>query len=691
MTIHEGDTIAGDKITGDITATNISGTVITIGHGNNVQVTTIYEWSRRQPAHPDTIHAAGLLLDRLPTDQIPPPSPSLPPGSIAPSRVPTFVGREPDLRAIAAALKGGQTTAINQAASVHGLGGVGKTTVATEFVHRYGGYFAGGVFWLNFDTPANIPTEIARCGGEKGLQLRPDFHTLPLPEQVDAMQRAWAEEIPRLLVFDNVDSDDAEALVAHYRPPTGGCRVLITSRRGVWDTALGIAALPLGVLSRPESVDLLRQFRADLTTSAAEAIAAELGDLPLALHLAGSFLKKYGRTQDGDPATFLSRLHDPKLLEHPALQGRATGAAWSYHERSVARAFALSYERLDPDDAVDTLALALLARAAHFAPGEPIPSALLLATVENADELQATDALERLVSLGLLEEDAAQTATLHRLVARFVQQVAADETARDAVELTMLTTARRLNEAARPSYERALEIVERVLGPAHPQTALSLNNLAALLESQGAYEQARPLSERALAIYEQLLGPAHPDTAQSLNNLAGLHRSQGAYEQARPLSERALAIREEVLGPAHPQTAGSLNNLAGLHQDQGAYEQARPLLERALAIREQVLGPAHPDTATSLNNLAGLLEAQGAYEQARPLSERALAIYEQVLGPAHPDTQAVHHNLEIIIGAIGVKTCIGRAKACIGRTFVVLLILGSLSLFILWILTGHGR
>jgi hypothetical protein len=49
----------------------------------------------------------------------------------------------------------------------------------------------------------------------------------------------------------------------------------------------------LGVLNRAESVALLRKHRPDLTQSEAGAIAAELGDLPLALHLAGSFLAHY--------------------------------------------------------------------------------------------------------------------------------------------------------------------------------------------------------------------------------------------------------------------------------------------------------------------------------------------------------------------------------------------------------------
>jgi hypothetical protein len=51
-----------------------------------------------------------------------------------------------------------------------------------------------------------------------------------------------------------------------------------------------------------------------------------------------------------------------------------------------------------------------------------------------------------------------------------------------------------------------------------------------------------------------VLGPDHPGTAISINNLAVLLRDQGELAAARPLFERALAIRERMLGPDHPAT-----------------------------------------------------------------------------------------------------------------------------------------
>lgn len=49
----------------------------------------------------------------------------------------------------------------------------------------------------------------------------------------------------------------------------------------------------------------------------------------------------------------------------------------------------------------------------------------------------------------------------------------------------------------------------------HPGTARSVNNLAVLDDEQGHYKQAEPLYRRALEIRESVLGPEHPDTALS--------------------------------------------------------------------------------------------------------------------------------------------------------------------------------
>ncbi len=644
---------------------------------------------------PPRMIRGDVQVEQIPLDSIPTPAP-LPSGSRMPlSRNPLFVGRDNELRALAKVLKAGETAAIGQIAAATGLGGIGKTQLACEFVHRYGQFFNGGVLWLSFADPAAVPAEVAACGGVDGMQLSPEFGTLPLDEQVRRVLTAWESPIPRLLVFDNCED---EALFDAWQPKYGGCRILITSRRQHWDPALGVHPLSLPVLPRGESLALLRTFRPDVPAADADlnAIAEALGDLPLALHLAGSFLAKYRRVIT--PADYLRRLRAPTILDDRSL--REAGISPTKHLQHVARTFEQSYERLDPMDAGDALALKLLACAACFAPGEPIPRWLLLQTLSLADDpdaaLLAEDALTRLIDLGLLETDDADALRLHRLLVAFVRAIASDPAAQAAVEATMLRVADTLNKTRNPRpllalelhlrfitdaaqqredertaglynalgdhlqmlgaypeaqgyFQGALEIQQRVLGMEHPDTAWSLHNLGEVLYAQGEYAGARQYHEQALEIQQRVLGMEHPDTAWSLHNLGGVLRAQGEYAGARQYHEQALAIQERVLGMEHPDTARSLNSLGGVLWVQGEYAGARHYLERALAIREQVLGIEHPDTARSLNSLGGVLWAQGQYAEAQGYLEQALAIRQQVLGTDHPLTAHSLNNLGLAV------------------------------------------
>ena len=246
----------------------------------------------------EELAAARARLQALPLDTVPDPAP-LPAGShmpLLPNAL--FVGRAPELLALARALKSGATAAVGQAITATGLGGIGKTQLASAFTFRYGQFFAGGVFWLSFAQADAVPAEIARCGGPLALNLQPGYDGLALPDQLGLVAAAFAADLPRLLVFDNCED---EALLATWLPRSGAARVLVTSRRREWSAGLSLCAVPMGVLPRAESMALLRKFRDDLPADDPDldAIAAELGDLPLALHMAGSFLKRYRYAIDG--------------------------------------------------------------------------------------------------------------------------------------------------------------------------------------------------------------------------------------------------------------------------------------------------------------------------------------------------------------------------------------------------------
>ncbi|HEY1014034.1 MAG TPA: tetratricopeptide repeat protein [Herpetosiphonaceae bacterium] len=637
-----------------------------------------------QPRWEPPLDQAQDLLDALLASALPPISP-LPSGARMPFAAnPHFVGRDDVLLALARTLHGGARMTIGPKAAVTGLGGIGKTSVAVEIAHRYGSYFAGGVFWLSFADPAAIPAEIAACGGPGLLDLHPSYGELKQDEQLALVREAWQRPIPRLLIFDNAEDPQ---LVQQWAPSSGGCRVLITSRRQSWPGR--IVTHSLDVLARAASAALLRDLAPRLTPEDADALAEELGDFPLALQLAGSYLAQFGRIS---VAGYLAELRSDVILAHPSLRGIHDGdVSTTAHDRHVGRTFLVSYQRLDP--AGDKLALGLLARAAFLAPGTPIPLDLLLASVDlSAEDTGGHMALGRLADLGFvtLGEDGV---AVHRLVHSFVSNVVQAEGAQAAVETALIAAAAATNDAgypaatapllghlgwiiqqgagredlamaalcsnlgyhyyaigdfpmARPLYARALAIHDHFHAAAHPDVAQSLTNLAASAKAMGDYAAARPLYERASRIYEQVWGPQHPQTAIGLTNLGGLLEALGDAVGARTLHARALAICEQTLDPTHPLVASSLNNLAYALQASGDAAGARPLYERALTIRTAQLGPGHPLTANSMNNLAGLLQQLGDAAAARSLYERALVISRQALGHEHPQTRLVMANLD---------------------------------------------
>jgi tetratricopeptide (TPR) repeat protein len=683
-----------------------------------------YEHVRPQPIDPALLEEGRLLLEDLPLDRVPEPAPP-PPGSkgspIDPN--PLFVGRGEDLKALAAELKGDAAGAgLVKTVCVSGIGGVGKTQLASEFAHRYGQFFRGGVYWLNLSNPGATAEEIAGCGGAGAMDLRGDFDRLPLEDQVGAVKAAWLNELPRLLVLDNCE--DAASLRA-CRPTTGGCRVLLTSRGAFVDPALAVTALELDVLDREESVKLLRSRApgVQLEEAGLVAVAEELGDLPLALDLAGRYLYEYRGLVS--PSGYVEELRAVEPVDHPSLR-QSEDYSPTDHELDVGRTFVVSYQRLDPEDPTDRLAIRLLARAARFAPEEPIERNLLLAALGDADESEErpgempdayrrVDALRRLTGLGLVRESEGGFVTMHRLVASFARREVEDGDARDDVTRAVAKEtidAARDNRPARlasllphlrhvtgelgdrkdetaymarfalgsafltlGSYAEAVPLLESSVrystahfGPTAWVTMRQRNDLGVALDRAGDPEGALRVYEDVLADQERELGGDNIDVASTLNNIGVLLRDEGRFDEVLPIYERALDIRINSLGWEHRDTAESLRNMGALMMDLELFDEAWPFLRGSLEINENVMGPDHLDNVGPLMKMGWLLRRAGNLAEARTLYERALRIRENELGPEHGHVGATLHDLGSLLAEQG---SFGEARPYLERALQI--------------------
>jgi hypothetical protein len=88
-----------------------------------------------------------------------------------------------------------------------------------------------------------------------------------------------------------------------------------------------------------------------------------------------------------------------------------------------------------------------------------------------------------------------------------------------------------------------LDIARRIHGDSHPETAVSVGNLASTYSALGRHAEALPLDERALVVAEAALGPDHPDTALRLRNLAAAYRAVGRAADAATLERCAQPDR----------------------------------------------------------------------------------------------------------------------------------------------------
>jgi tetratricopeptide (TPR) repeat protein len=608
-----------------------------------------------------------------------------------------FLGRDDDLAAIERALNSSNGRAAITA--LHGLRGVGKTTLAAAYADRHRDDYRA-TWWIRAETESTMRADLVGLGVQLGW-VAPDTPEESAVAEILGHLRSDGKGI--LLIYDSaIDSGE----LSKFLPRGGEPRIIITSNAPNWGRVA--SRVDIEVWPREIGADyLIARAGREAEREAALGLAEALDGLPLAHEQAAAYCDRVGVSL----AEYAKRFRAAPV----AFMDSAQDAACEYHDGlTVAKTFTLA---IDEAAKLHRAAEPLIVYASLLAP-EPIPLYLFLEARETFAEpfgsLLKDDGLDEAVAalraFALVDREAipderdpsitTDCIRLHRLIRQVavirrsadawseIQRNWIDAMARvyprgvhrdpntwprarrlDALALALVGTSTPPDGAeksssllldrlalyrqfvlaaydqAKPLFERALGIDQQAFGPDHPDTAASLNNLAVLLENVGDLQGSRPLKERALAIYEKALGPDHPHTATTLDNLGSVLESQGDFAGARPYLERALAVREKALGPDHPDTALSLNNLGHLLKMRGDLAEARLHFERALAIREKVLEPDHLDTAVSLNNLGSLLQDQGDLAGARPYLERALAIREKALEPDHPDTAKSLNNL----------------------------------------------
>jgi TIR domain/NB-ARC domain len=143
-----------------------------------------------------------------------------------PIRVPEhFLGREDSLAAIETALSRYEGRVAITA--LHGLRGVGKTTLAAAYAERHRGDYRA-TWWIRAQTADSLRADLVGLGARLGWVADDEKEERALAA---IMERLRNEGEGVLLIYDN--APDADAL-RQYLPRGGAARVLVTSNAHVW-------------------------------------------------------------------------------------------------------------------------------------------------------------------------------------------------------------------------------------------------------------------------------------------------------------------------------------------------------------------------------------------------------------------------------------------------------------------------
>ena len=510
-----------------------------------------------------------------------------------------------------------------------GMGGVGKTALALEYVYRRVAAY-DLVWWIPAENPSLISQHLLGLAGVLGLPAATDV--LGVLREL-RRRRSW------LLVFDNAESvDDIEP----YRPADREGMVLVTSRRIGWSGLGQTVRVP--ALERQESAALLRARIPELERDIAHQIADLLGDLALALEQAAAYMD----ATDLPPREYVELLET--CLEEMARRGRVVDRPGV----TVANLWQMSTSRLSETSPAALELLELLSLCA----GEPVPLDLFrpkrnspgrsLLTVSGQHGLRWAETVGALSGLSLARREGSSI-VMHRLVQATTRQdipperIAAHLDTLVAFCVSYLPTGIAKNPEGWPKWRAMLPHVISILEHAWNNGMdggrdyhLLCDRTAVYLQEHGQAAVALPLFERAAKIAETIYEPASPAIASSLAHLASAQRDLGRPTSALPLFERTLAITEAEYGWYHPAVARSLKDLAGVLRDLGRPAEALLLMDRALSIDEAAYSSGHPVIAADLGLSVAALCQVGRLADARAAAERALSISRTHYGDDHP-------------------------------------------------------
>jgi tetratricopeptide (TPR) repeat protein len=608
-----------------------------------------------------------------------------------PPRNRDFTGREAELGRVRDHLDGRHPPHIQV---ISGMGGIGKTEIATEYIHRHIDKYEI-IWWIRAEHHDRVRDALVKLG--QRLELRQAATDTGRDRTIRAvLETLRSEARPSwLLVYDNAaDPLDLQKYLPDSRP---GGHVIITSRQLNWPSFIAADNIEVSPFTEGEAISFLRHrvpclgeqdgrkqlAREEDAHRAGEAgrLAAELGYLPIAMDHAAAYLAETSQSVDEYLTRFAENAHQ-LLSEQP---GDSDLPA------PVSGTWAMSTTLLTPD------AEHLFNLCAFFSP-EPIAGDLFLQDTAGIDDppglgefLSSSHrfraAARLLHRLSLAKVDAARDLIqVHRVVQAVTQgrlrqnRIDMFHAYRAAVE-TLLAKSNPGNpdhSSSDVTYDLSLQHLEsdrRFLRTGNPSLRDLIIDQVRRLHLRGAHVEAMQFGLDALRVWRERLGEGDlqvltmaVEVAVAMYMGGRAADAHGLILQIRPLLQRyadgdgfkvfllcetiygadlrarsqfrealdldlsILPKFEAVFGVDHERTLNVRNNIAVDYRQLGRFREALETDKRAFDDRRRILGADDPITLNSYNAVARDLRSLGLYQESLDIARKVASAFEAVGG-----------------------------------------------------------
>lgn len=602
------------------------------------------------------------------------PAPSTPPpetpaapsqpiwSSEIPSRNPNFTGRVAALDALRANLVDGSHPS---AQVISGMGGVGKTEIAAEYIHRHRGEYEI-IWWIRAEHHDRVRDALVNLG--QRLELRVATSGSARDRAITAVLEALQSGARAnwLLVYDNA----AQPLdLQRYLPrcPPGG-HIIITSRLQSWPGYIEADNVEVMPFTEEESVSFLRRRvpilgvdgrpgEDERRASEAGRLAAALGHLPIAVEHAAAYLTETSQSVDNYLTRFAENAH--RLLSEQSAD----------FPESVAATWTMSTELLTED------ARHLFNLCAFFSP-EPIAGDLFLQHAQaisdppGLPELLASSprfraASSQLHRLSLVKVDGARDLIqMHRVV----QAVTKGQLRQNRPELfrayrsavdTLLAESnpgnpdRGGNDAVYDLSLQHLESERNFLNTSNPALRQLIVDQVRRLHLRGGHVEAMQFGQDALRVWRDRLGGDDLHVLTLAVEVAIAMRLDGHAADARRLTLEALPVLRALYGEDHEVTLLCANAYGADLRTRAQFGEALQLDLDLLPKFQQVFGPDHERTLNVRNNLAADYRRLGRHADALETDQQTYEDRRRILGPTDLRTLTSYDAVAIDLRNLG--------------------------------------